>query len=167
MTKFEKMKIAARAFVEGEVPGAIGSFTGTPRHMQLADLQRLAYEEFGAGTPYLVFDDVEHDPDTWDAQVLHVFERFREASPERGWADAWQHVVSEHGPRPTQQGRPKDWARDIEITAAVFALAKFFGVPPTRNEASTPESPCDAIAIALDWKYDRVVRIFSKHVPRP
>lgn len=46
-------------------------------------------------------------------------------------------------------GRPRNTDTDVAIVLAVLQLTDLKGVSPTRNDASSPYSACDAIAAAL------------------
>lgn len=110
-------------------------------------------------------------PVVWDAVWQLALRLLRDGEPLPGELASWvADVLEEKRQRPNRgrPGRPRMWARDSAVVAAVKAL-EARGFQPTRNKSGLEKacaeggSACDAVGVAFGIeKYKTVERVWSK-----
>ena len=68
-------------------------------------------------------------------------------------------VLAGQRKRPAKDGDPRG-GRDAAMLACLDRLIHGHGLAPTRNQASPPESACDAVASAWSLSYKAVERVY-------
>ena len=110
----------------------------------------------------------------WDALSLIARELIREGIPLPPELAQWvgdvladQSVKKKELQRRPQPnaGRPTNHEQDRHICAIVRHLQRWYGLTPTRNEASEARSGCDAVAEALGKPYKTIEGIWNRRKP--
>ena len=110
----------------------------------------------------------------WDALSLIARELIREGIPLPPELAQWvgdvladQSVKKKELQRRPQPnaGRPTNHEQNRHICAIVRHLQRWYGLTPTRNEASEARSGCDAVAEALGKPYKTIEGIWNRRKP--
>lgn len=147
----EEARAFAKEFVEDLKPT---DMTGRPGALRqhFEQIEPLLRREATDPEAELIFNNHLADAESWElaGSIIATQLRLGFALNNRWMRLMAAAMLSKNSPF-QQDGRPSNWERDFHASQLMLALKKRFGIPPTRNPASThTDSGADIAAEALN-----------------